>query len=165
MGKVPWRRKQQSTAVFLPGKSYGLKSLVSYSPWGHKELDTIVTKDKAPQGSSCKFNGTALPPIPWYISSVAPITPKFPNLFAHFLSNSPYWSQRILMRVEISSALITAINPDQLRPQWGLSKYLVHQWMNDLMERLYEERLQSWTVWAESQLCRCQLCSQGNHTS
>ena len=25
--------------VFLPGKSSGQRSLVSYSPWGHKELD------------------------------------------------------------------------------------------------------------------------------
>ena len=28
------------TPVFLPGKSYGQKSLVGYSPWGRKELDT-----------------------------------------------------------------------------------------------------------------------------
>ena len=25
--------------VFLPGESYGQRSLVSYSPWGRKELD------------------------------------------------------------------------------------------------------------------------------
>ena len=31
--------KWQPTPVFLPGKSYGQKSLVGYSPWGHKELD------------------------------------------------------------------------------------------------------------------------------
>ena len=24
----------------LPGKSHGQRSLVGYSPWGHKELDT-----------------------------------------------------------------------------------------------------------------------------
>ena len=35
-----WRRKWQSTAVFLPGKSYGWRSLTGYSPWSHKELDT-----------------------------------------------------------------------------------------------------------------------------
>ena len=37
---IPCRRKQQPTPVFLPGKSHGWKSLPSYSPWGHKELDT-----------------------------------------------------------------------------------------------------------------------------
>ena len=35
-----WRRKWNPTPVFLPGKSHGWKSLVGYSPWGHKELDT-----------------------------------------------------------------------------------------------------------------------------
>ena len=29
-----------TTPVFLPGKSHGQKSLVNYSPQGHKELDT-----------------------------------------------------------------------------------------------------------------------------
>ena len=31
--KIPWRRKWQRTPVFLPGKSYGRRSLVGYSPW------------------------------------------------------------------------------------------------------------------------------------
>ena len=38
--KVPWRRLWQSTPVLLPGESHGQRSLVGYSPWGHKELDT-----------------------------------------------------------------------------------------------------------------------------
>ena len=38
--KIPWRREWQPTAVFLPGKSYGQRSLVGYSPWGRKESDT-----------------------------------------------------------------------------------------------------------------------------
>ena len=37
VGKIPWRRKWQPTAVFLPGKSRGQRSLVGYSPWGLKE--------------------------------------------------------------------------------------------------------------------------------
>ena len=40
VGKIPGRRKWQPTPIFLPGKSHGQKSLVGYSPWGHKELDT-----------------------------------------------------------------------------------------------------------------------------
>ena len=35
----PWRRAWQPTPVFLPGKSHRQRSLVGYSPWGHKELD------------------------------------------------------------------------------------------------------------------------------
>ena len=38
-GRFPWRRAQQSTSVFLPGKSHGQRNLAGYSPWGCKELD------------------------------------------------------------------------------------------------------------------------------
>ena len=31
-----WKRKWQHTPVLLPGKSYGQRSLVGNSPWGHK---------------------------------------------------------------------------------------------------------------------------------
>ena len=37
--KSPWRKKWQLTPVFLPGKSHGQRSLVGYSPWGHKDSD------------------------------------------------------------------------------------------------------------------------------
>ena len=40
VGKIPWRRKWQSTPVLLPGKPHGQRSLVGYSPWGRKESDT-----------------------------------------------------------------------------------------------------------------------------
>ena len=39
VGKIPWKRKWQPTPVLLPGKSYGQRSLVGYSPWGPKESD------------------------------------------------------------------------------------------------------------------------------
>ena len=40
VGKIPWKRKWQPTAVFLLGKSHGQRGLAGYNPWGHKELDT-----------------------------------------------------------------------------------------------------------------------------
>ena len=39
LGRFPRRRKWQPTPVPLPGKSHGQRSLVGYSPWGHKESD------------------------------------------------------------------------------------------------------------------------------
>ena len=33
---ILWRRKWQHTPVFLPGESHGQRSLMGYSPWGHK---------------------------------------------------------------------------------------------------------------------------------
>ena len=50
VGKIPWRRTWQPTPVFLPGESHGQKSLVGYSPWGHKSwtqlkrLSTYIQK-------------------------------------------------------------------------------------------------------------------------
>ena len=38
IGKICWRRKWQSTPVFLPRKFHS--GLVGYSPWDCKELDT-----------------------------------------------------------------------------------------------------------------------------
>ena len=38
--KIPWRRGWLPTPVFLPGEFHGQRSLVGYSPWGHKESDT-----------------------------------------------------------------------------------------------------------------------------
>ena len=40
VGKIPWRRKQQLTPVFLDKeKSHGQRSLTGSSPWGSKEWD------------------------------------------------------------------------------------------------------------------------------
>ena len=36
----PLEEGMQPIPVFLPGKSHGRRSLVGYSPWGHKESDT-----------------------------------------------------------------------------------------------------------------------------
>ena len=37
-----WRRKWQPTPVFLPEEFHGQRRLLSYNPWGHKELDTTM---------------------------------------------------------------------------------------------------------------------------
>ena len=36
----PLEKEMQPTPVLLPGKSHGPRSLVDYSPWGRKKLDT-----------------------------------------------------------------------------------------------------------------------------
>ena len=37
--KIPWGSAWQPTSVFLPGESYGQRSLVGCSPWDGKESD------------------------------------------------------------------------------------------------------------------------------
>ena len=39
LGRSPAQMKSQPTAVYLPGKSHGQRSLVGYSPRGLKESD------------------------------------------------------------------------------------------------------------------------------
>ena len=38
-GRSPGEGEWQPIPVFLPEEFHGQKSLVGYSPWGHKELD------------------------------------------------------------------------------------------------------------------------------
>ena len=40
-GEDPWIREWQPIPVFMPGEFHGQRSLVGYSPWGHKESDQI----------------------------------------------------------------------------------------------------------------------------
>ena len=42
--KIPWRRAQQPTPVFLPGESHGQRSPGGYSPQGHTESDMTQHK-------------------------------------------------------------------------------------------------------------------------
>ena len=45
--KIPWRRKQQTTTAFLPGKSYGQRCLAGHSPWGCRRVGReLATKQK-----------------------------------------------------------------------------------------------------------------------
>jgi len=37
--KIPWRRAWQPIPVFLPGEFHRQRSMVGYSPEGHKESD------------------------------------------------------------------------------------------------------------------------------
>ena len=41
--KISWRRRWQSTPVFLPGKFHGQRSLAGYSPWDHKDTTTQLS--------------------------------------------------------------------------------------------------------------------------
>ena len=40
----PLKKEMTTNSKFLPGKSHGQRSLVSYSPWGGKESDHLGTK-------------------------------------------------------------------------------------------------------------------------
>ena len=48
--KIPWRRAQKPTPVFLSGKFHGQRSLVDYSLQGHKRLVTTKMTKHASRG-------------------------------------------------------------------------------------------------------------------
>ena len=47
VGKISWRRTQQPTPVFLPGKSHGQRIPAGYSPKGRKGSDTTKETGRA----------------------------------------------------------------------------------------------------------------------
>ena len=69
--KISWRRKWQSTPIFLPGISCGRRSLVDYSPRGRKESDTterlhlhrhvkVLIRSNFPQGQWSDFTSFSI---------------------------------------------------------------------------------------------------------
>ena len=66
VGKMPWRRKWQPTAVFLPGESHGQRGLVGYSPQGHTESDTTerLSTQQGERCGSCSDLGLPKAPAP-----------------------------------------------------------------------------------------------------
>jgi len=59
LGKIPWSRKWQPTAVFLPGKSHRQWNLTDHSPQGHRESDTTEAHTHAVCGKPFEFDGFA----------------------------------------------------------------------------------------------------------
>ena len=73
VGKVPWRRKWQSTPALLPGKSHGWRSLIGYSPWGRKESDMTE-----------RFHYSLLPRHSWSVHHTS--VQRYDEQLHHFLS-------------------------------------------------------------------------------
>ena len=76
-----WRRKWQPTPVLLPGKSHELRSLVGYSPWGRRELDT--TKRLHFKQAWTQNTHLSIPPSPSLLPSFLSASSPF-SLFLSF---------------------------------------------------------------------------------
>ena len=57
--KIPWRRKWQSTPIFLLGKCHGQRSLAGYTPRGHRESDTTYEKITKHRNISFRIKNTS----------------------------------------------------------------------------------------------------------
>ena len=76
--KIPWRRAWQYSPVFLPGEFHGWRRLVSYSPWGHKELETTegLSMHRWPLSHHLRVL-TYFRPIHYLQSPPVPLSPLF----------------------------------------------------------------------------------------
>ena len=59
MQETPWRREGLLTPVFLPGEFHGQRSLVGYSPRGHKESATTEQLTLSLSVQSVQFSSVA----------------------------------------------------------------------------------------------------------
>ena len=94
VGKIPWRRKWQSTPVLLSGKSRGQRSLVGYSPWGRKESNTTGRLHVHVYGYSIfNFRGTDKPLFQSGCSILQQLHQQYMKIpFLHILCSTCYYS-------------------------------------------------------------------------
>ena len=76
--KIPWRRVQQPTSVFLPRESLGQRSSVGYSPQGRKELNSAETIQHARMHTL-------------FLHSQAQLVCFDVQTWTHYLENGPYF--------------------------------------------------------------------------
>ena len=79
---MAWRREWQPTPVFLSGESLGQRSLVGYSPWGHKEWDTTEATWHALLMLLLllsRFSRVPLFVTPWTVAHQPPLSMGFPS--------------------------------------------------------------------------------------
>ena len=78
--KIPWKRKWETTLVFLPGEFHGQRSLVEYSPWGHRVGHNWVTN------TFTFFHFSSLDLIHNFIGTSTQIIKFFIGLLLHILN-------------------------------------------------------------------------------
>ena len=70
LGRSPWRRAWQPTALLMPRESQGQRRLAGYSPWGHKELDMTEWLSRLTNRSTFDIWGSSVIPrdLGWGLS-------------------------------------------------------------------------------------------------
>ena len=85
---ISWRRKWQPTLVFFPGKFYGLRSLVGYSPWGRNFTITFHHRGLECKSRKSRDTWSNRQAWPWRRDRLP--TPSFlSSLVAQLVKNPP----------------------------------------------------------------------------
>ena len=66
VGKISWSRRWQPAEAFLPGKPHGQRSLLGYSPWGCRELDTTELDEHTKKKATNDLNSCYSEIITWF---------------------------------------------------------------------------------------------------
>ena len=105
IGKILCRRAWQPTPVFLPGESYGQRSLVGYSPQGGKESNTTEVTEYAHTHACTDRNMCFI----WEIHEIQKLSLKSENS-SHIISltNTDFK----LHKAGIVSVFLTIWNPE-----------------------------------------------------
>ena len=113
--EIPCRREQQPTPVFLPGKSFAQRSLVGYSPWGHKGARCdLVTKQQEPTTA-------------WFPSFLA---------FVSIIDTFELWCWRRLFRVPWTARRSNQSILKEISPEYSLEGLMLKlQHFGHLMRR------------------------------
>ena len=146
VGEMPWKRKWQSTPVFLPGKSHGQRSLEGYSPRGHKNSHTwlnnsvqfscsVVSEFATPQIAGFPVHQTPGAylnsyPLHWWChptisSSVIPVSSCLQSFPA---SGSFQWVSSLH---QVAKVLELQLQHQSF--QWIFRTDFLHNWMFDLL--------------------------------
>ena len=133
-----WRRKWQPTPVLLPGKSHGWRSLVGYSPWGHKESDTEWATSlhdtwRGPSSQIRFIYHTYISQLHWLLisSHYQPCKSWSTSLSTAKGSTEVWWSWRNTLDSNswISFFLIShSVTSDSLRPH-GILQARILEWV------------------------------------
>ena len=92
VAKIPWRREQLPTPIFLPGEFHGQRSLAGYSPRGHTESDTTEQLSLLLHFFQKPWigilSGTLTPKL---FKGFKECKPPSQNIYLHFLWFCCYW--------------------------------------------------------------------------
>ena len=139
----PWQGKWQATPVFLPGKSHGRRSLVSYSPWGWQKSRAELSNWKMTMYVRCQLPFPSLPEKNetfrtegW--SALESRNKNSSGGIFHFPFSMIHWF--LLWKKKLISYLACGFSPQRFRSQ-SVGR-LVHKWFFFFLQSEGKQRME-----------------------
>ena len=137
--KMPWRMKQQSTPVFLSGKSHGHWNLAGYSPRGHKESD-MAEKLSTHTWLSLEHS-IGFPTLNFFLSLSLSLSHTHTHTLTHTPSYMPVCIHEGRTTVAILSPLWTPVHPKPQLLYWLVTHEASIYWKTVLGQKQATFRL------------------------